>query len=67
MKYLGGSFTVGGSNDAYRDGWERTFGKSVAKRDGIRKSRKAKQTRKVLAELTREAQELGLYDLPEEL
>lgn len=28
MKYLTGSFTVGGTTEAYRDGWERTFGRT---------------------------------------
>ena len=29
MNYLNGSFSVGGSNEAYRNGWERTFGKKA--------------------------------------
>lgn len=29
MKYLRGSFSVGGSTQKYRDGWDQVFGKKV--------------------------------------
>jgi hypothetical protein len=32
MKYLQGTFTVGGSSQAYRDGWRATFGREELNR-----------------------------------